>query len=395
MKKAILLIVIFTSGLFAVDFMTDFSEFTEELDVIFAMDTSGSMYGEIAEVRATISDITFALDSVGSDYKLGSTTFGDGVNIWDFDRTTPGVQPTDDQSIFQIMVDGTGASGGGDWPETSLDAINDAAFNYEWVLGRSRVILMFTDAPYHEDDWASDLEDEELLTYMTESSIPVFISASTSAVDAAEFYVELAEDTGGALYPLSESWVSIFDDILEAADEFFYLSCEMSGIGPDEDLETVTLEGLEGIEGSPRTIDISRFDGVSELVVGWRLEPYGGLMKVDMTQDYEYTIRLTTSEGEYTFSDILNFAVAEGKKSSSTNPIEIEISAYPNPFNGAVRIDATDGANIEVYDSNGKLIEKNLDSNIWHPSGDLASGVYLFKATKDGYSRTEKALYIK
>jgi len=81
-------------------------------------------------------------------------------------------------------------------------------------------------------------------------------------------------------------------------------------------------------------------------------------------------------------------------------PVNFTISAYPNPFNSACRISAPEGAGIEIFDINGRMVKtippapltkgvararacqgRAGGSYYWRPDAALGSGVYLVRAT--------------
>ena len=65
---------------------------TGAVDIAFCFDTTGSMWGEIYDVRANITGFVSELNARGFDYHLGGVTFGDGTRVWDADPGTPGYQ---------------------------------------------------------------------------------------------------------------------------------------------------------------------------------------------------------------------------------------------------------------------------------------------------------------
>ncbi len=101
----------------------------------------------------------------------------------------------------------------------------------------------------------------------------------------------------------------------------------------------------------------------------------------------------------------------------SAKPEAFAISAYPNPFNSAVTITAPAGAEVEVFDVNGRYIKTlrpsatSLEkggtdsaplhkggqggSYIWQPGDNIGSGVYLVRATVGGEGASRKIIYLK
>ncbi len=188
---------------------------TGAVDIAFCFDTSGSMWGEIYDVRANISGFVSELDARGFDYHLGGVTFGDGTRIWDADPGTPGYQMYTTAAPFIAKVNTTGASGGGDGPETPLDAICDAIRLYDWRPDALKVLLIYTDAPFHASDWASDETVAGTLSLVLSTGTVVFFAENSYDGSASVVYNNIAVSSGGARYPLSSSWGDIFDDVIE------------------------------------------------------------------------------------------------------------------------------------------------------------------------------------
>ncbi|MGC9316232.1 MAG: lamin tail domain-containing protein, partial [bacterium] len=107
---------------------------------------------------------------------------------------------------------------------------------------------------------------------------------------------------------------------------------------------------------------------------------------------------------------------------NSTLPGEFSFSAYPNPFNSAVRI-AIDGASlesgafVEIFDITGRRIDKiDIESKqgiyfkddtqangnertsteiVWRPEGSVPSGIYLVRASLGDESASKRIVYMK
>jgi hypothetical protein len=146
------------------------------VDIIFIMDTSGSMGPAIAQVGKNIGSFVQNLDpTTVKDWRARVFSFSDlesdapeiALNV-----SRPWV--SDPQEIVNQMVECielVKQCGGGDEPESSLDAMYLAArdgFDAEWTE-RTRVIVLFTDAtpkPIMKETLGVDADGTMLLSQM-------------------------------------------------------------------------------------------------------------------------------------------------------------------------------------------------------------------------------------
>jgi hypothetical protein len=126
------------------------------VDIIFVIDTSGSMGPAISQIGKNISGFVKNLKPEDvKDWRVRVFSFGDlesdtpdiAMNV-----NRPWVAKSDDpQAIvdqFVECIENVKKQGGGDEPESSLDAVFLAArdgFDAEWTE-RTRAIVLFTDA---------------------------------------------------------------------------------------------------------------------------------------------------------------------------------------------------------------------------------------------------------
>jgi len=125
------------------------------------------------------------------------------------------------------------------------------------------------------------------------------------------------------------------------------------------------------------------YEGGSELDVRWTAWVTSGI--------------LTWSAIELSIEEIKNHSL----------PADNKILPYPNPFNSAVSISAPEGAEIEVFDVNGRRVgawrrhartglpPSNPYETVWQPSPALGSGVYLVRATVGEQSTSKRIVYLK
>lgn len=119
------------------------------LDVLFIMDTTGSMGEEIERLRATIEIIYANLAALKPRpmVRFGMVLYRDRGDIY----VTQVVPFTDDLDSFQLQLDQVRAGGGGDTPEDLESALDDAVNVLDWNAGGVRVGFIITDAEAHID----------------------------------------------------------------------------------------------------------------------------------------------------------------------------------------------------------------------------------------------------
>lgn len=119
------------------------------LDIVFILDTTGSMGEEISRLKATIEIIKLNLSSLSSKPKVrfGMVLYKD---IGDEYRTQV-IPLTGSLPGFQKDLDLVEASGGGDTPEDLQAALEAAMTNLDWNRNGIRLSFIITDAPPHLD----------------------------------------------------------------------------------------------------------------------------------------------------------------------------------------------------------------------------------------------------
>ncbi|MBP3958525.1 VWA domain-containing protein [Gemmata sp. G18] len=122
-----------------------------EADIVFVLDVTGSMQKQIDGLKDGIGTFANDLREAKVDARFGCIAFrdlteGEPSQILKF----RGSQFTDDASAFSNEVARLRARGGGDDPESSLEAIIEAA-GYDFRKGATRSLILITDAPPRRD----------------------------------------------------------------------------------------------------------------------------------------------------------------------------------------------------------------------------------------------------
>jgi len=122
---------------------------TQAVDIVFYLDTSGSMQGEIDEVRDNVVDFSIMLEAEGFDCQFGDVTFIYGsVNPWDADLGSVGNNLTSDVIYFRNHMNSIHAAGGtGSTYEYSYTSLMTADVDITWRSSAVPIIILFTDEP--------------------------------------------------------------------------------------------------------------------------------------------------------------------------------------------------------------------------------------------------------
>ncbi|RKZ28030.1 hypothetical protein DRQ26_01965, partial [bacterium] len=230
---------------------------TGAVDIVFVIDSTGSMAEAIDNVKANIDAFASELDDRGYDYRFGGVTFGDGANTWDFEPSTPGYQMTSDYYDFRTKLFNVDALGGWDIPEQSLDALEAAMNNYSWRTDAVKVIIFFTDACFCQvgecgSDCSSAYNQSTVYSDLTSSGCVLFAAtlnpvycdmcASIGSAGATNWYQNAASATGGRWFNLYTSWSSIFNSVIALIDTFEVINfCVINNSGSTINPATATL----------------------------------------------------------------------------------------------------------------------------------------------------------
>jgi len=148
------------------------------LDLLFVLDTTGSMGEEIQRLKTTIELINLNLSSLSTRprVRFGMVLYKDRGDEY----VTEVVPFTEDLQAFQSSLDRVEASGGGDTPE-DLQAALQEAMSMSWNRGGVRLAFIVTDAPPHLD-YGQSYSYARAAAQAKEKGIKVF-SVGTGGLD--------------------------------------------------------------------------------------------------------------------------------------------------------------------------------------------------------------------
>lgn len=134
------------------------------LDIVIVFDSTGSMQGEIDEVKTKISRIGNALQKlIPEKTRIGICTYRDQGDAY----VVKGLPLTDNIGQVATYLSRINAQGGGDKPEAVDEGLEWAIQNNTFRRSSRKVILLFGDAPPHANrevlcqKWASDFRNKQ------------------------------------------------------------------------------------------------------------------------------------------------------------------------------------------------------------------------------------------
>jgi len=149
------------------------------LDVLFLIDTTGSMSDEIEQVKDTLLSVTQKLRSLDREFDLryGAVLYRDVTD----DYVTKAHAFTSDIQAFDDALQVIRAAGGGDTPESLNQGLAEAVGRMDWRAGAAKVMFLIADAPPHLD-YADDVPYDESLKAAVAKGIRIH-SVAASGLD--------------------------------------------------------------------------------------------------------------------------------------------------------------------------------------------------------------------
>lgn len=163
-------------------------------DLVLLADTTGSMAGAIADVRASASEITSDVQGAQPSAQFAVAEYKDFTDPFAF-RVNQNT--TADPGAVQTGINQWVASGGGDFPEAYINALHDVASGaVAFRPGSSRIVAMFGDAPSHDPSGGHTLADAIAALQAAEVRV---IVVNVGAIDLNGQATAIVEATGGVL----------------------------------------------------------------------------------------------------------------------------------------------------------------------------------------------------
>jgi hypothetical protein len=185
-----------------------------DLDLMFVIDTTGSMSDELEYLKSELGDVIQQVQAqVAGDFSLRIS-----VNFYrdqDDEYVVRSFPFTTDVATALSQIAAQSADGGGDWPEAVDEALADAVDNHSWsAKARARLLFLVLDAPPH--DRAEDRARlADAVVSAAEQGIRIIPLAASGINKDTEFLLRSIDIATGATYTFLTDHSGIGDPHLE------------------------------------------------------------------------------------------------------------------------------------------------------------------------------------
>ncbi len=308
---------------------------SKNVDIVWAIDATGSMGDEIAYLKSELLDVIGRAKSLSQDlsFRMGTVFYRDQGD--DYITKSSGLHSDIAKTVDFIKQQYAG--GGGDMPEAVHSALEEAIFGQQWSeTAIARICFLVLDASPHQ-------------------SAAVNASLQRAIREAARKGIRIVPITASGIQKDTEFLMKFFG--LATNGSYVFLT-DHSGIG------------------------------------GKHLEPTTDEYKVELLNDL--LVRLIT---EYTITpDCLGKTAirAEPNKQQSS---DWQVSYFPNPASDQVTFELPSGVQtLTIYDAEGKAVIKLEQPNEGtSPVAllELPAGFYTIRILKDGRQQSGKLLIMR
>ena len=326
------------------------------VDIVFVIDSTGSMSDEISNVRNNLNTFAESLDSSNISYRISVIEYKD-ITVYEEAHSTKllthdgNVWMTDPEDVSDVLSS-ISITGGGDENETVVDALGlMLSDSLSFRNNASKFAILLTDAGYKTDNNYGYLSMDDLIDDLVEKGVNTSVISSTSL-----------ESTYGALYTETDG---IFCDIYgNFADQLSALADHVREI---VDVVKITLQ----------TTEISRTDSTVQ---------YSLSATVESTDEektaHNIDVELSKPEGSTLYGDALKTIAELSPKESAILSWVINVPVLEGNANYNWGVDATS------EDFAVGVVCSAVDSFSVAGSGEQD---YTWKFGEDNYSFTNSA----
>lgn len=198
------------------------------LDLIFIIDTTGSMYDDIAAAKSSAVDIVNTINSSGLiDYRVAVVDYRDfptspygGAGDYPYHAVLPF---SGDSATIVSAINSLSLGWGNDWPESLYSALIrsmlcESLGSWRTVQGIKKVVIVMTDAPPHDPEPFTGYTSTDVINTAWAVDPAVIYPISIGWDSTTQSYLEiLAEGTEGEVFTALNA-SEVVDAIIEAIE---------------------------------------------------------------------------------------------------------------------------------------------------------------------------------
>lgn len=288
---------------------------TAPLDLVFAIDSTGSMGSTIASVENNVSTLAQTIASTSSNYRFALVDYKDDPANDSSYQSRVDIGFTQDVTAFSSAVSSITAQGGGDTPESVYSGVM-TALGLPWRNGVRKAVIAIGDAPGKDPEPVTGNTIETVRTKaLAVDPAQVYAVEVGTAADAQSFFSTLADKTGGKFLqaPDTDTFVSTLKSAIVAV-----------GAAPQADLGGP----YSGFAGTPLNLSAAATIDPAEPVVGydWDFNGDGVYDRTTTTPVVSYTY---PTAGTYTA--VVRARSQSGLSATATAQVSISTAATSVP----------------------------------------------------------------
>lgn len=177
------------------------------MDLVFLIDSTGSMGDDIAAVKTQATNLLNSLSAKFRDLRVGVADYRDypvdpygDSGDYLFNKR---VELTSDMNAARSAINAITTGGGNDWPEGVYSAVSGALTGFSWRSGEfvQRKIVLLGDAPPHDPEpWTGGLSYRDVVKLATNPDLPIAVHSMIIGFDsiARDSLGAIASESGGS-----------------------------------------------------------------------------------------------------------------------------------------------------------------------------------------------------
>ncbi len=336
-----------------------------QADIVFLVDTTGSMYDEIQNVKNNIRNFAEYLNNRGIVLRWALIEYRDitcdganstQIHLCGYDNWYIDVNRFKDE-IARLTV-----SGGGDREETIIDAL-EAAHTLDARTGVSRFYIAVTDADFkNANNYGVSSMAEEIKTLVSKG-INTSVVTKTSFYDT---YRPLTDGTGGILANIDGNFAN---ELLKIAEWVYdgVIDLKLTEIRVTVAPNKTRYQSGERFDGAGMVITAYYEDGSSRTVTGYSVSPIRPLAVGDTSVEINYRGRTTTVAIEVSKATIPVTSVKLDQDTLTMNPgysHALNVTVLPVSATNKQVTWSSSNINVVEVDENGVLYARGIGTAV-------------------------------